>query len=244
MSLGWFPPQPNTKSAPAADAPLAAFVPWGSLASAASMAIGFAAGWQVWLLAAVGILPWLPAFAIDVTRVGRRFGPLALLYVLVITQIGHFLEHLAQMTPIHLLGLSGPAARGVVGQLDTEWVHFLWNSWVILAALVLVARFPRNPWLRFAAIFAVWHEIEHAYLLSVYLTAGHAGHPGLLAAGGVLGGGLPLARPDLHFLYNLIETVPLAVAFVVEARRSIGADRRAAESLTGQPATIAPTITP
>ena len=31
---------------------------------------------------------------------------------------------------------------------------------------------------------------------------------------GLIGGGLPLTRPDLHFLYNLVETAPLVVAFL------------------------------
>lgn len=47
-----------------------------------------------------------------------------------------------------------------------------------------------------------------------YLATGVPGTPGLLSKGGLIGGGLPLTRPDLHFLYNLIETVPLTIAFV------------------------------
>ena len=47
-----------------------------------------------------------------------------------------------------------------------------------------------------------------------YLSTGLAGTPGLLAAGGSLAGGLPVSRPDLHFLYNLAETTPLILAFL------------------------------
>ena len=31
-------------------------------------------------------------------------------------------------------------------------------------------------------------------------------------------GGLPITRPDLHFFYNLIGTVPLVTAFLVQAQ--------------------------
>jgi hypothetical protein len=191
-------------------------------ASFAAVLVGSLRGWPAWVLAVAGILPWLPAFAADAAWLGRRSVGLALLYVLAVSQGGHLLEHVAQMVQIHLMGLSGPQARGVVGQLDVEWVHFAWNTWVVAAAAVLFWRFPRNRWLIALAVAAVLHESEHVYLMLVYLSTGAAGTPGLLAAGGAVGGGLPLTRPDLHFLYNLVETVPLFVALGIELRRTLG----------------------
>jgi hypothetical protein len=85
---------------------------------------------------------------------------------------------------------------------------------------MLLRRFPRNGWLWLAAILASWHQLEHTYMIAIYLTSGQAGTPGLLAQGGLIAGGLPLKRPDLHFLYNLLETIPLLVAFVVQVRRT------------------------
>jgi hypothetical protein len=52
------------------------------------------------------------------------------------------------------------------------------------------------------------------------MQTGTAGLPGLLAQGGAIAGGLPLARPDLHFLYNLIETVPLLLGFFAQVQRT------------------------
>ena len=83
---------------------------------------------------------------------------------------------------------------------------------------MLASRFRDNPWLWFTVLFASWHEMEHAYIVLIYLRTGVAGTPGLLSHGGLIIGGLPLARPDLHFLYNLIETVPLGVAFIQQVR--------------------------
>ncbi len=145
---------------------------------------------------------------------------LALYYVLAVTQLAHLGEHVAQMYQLHVLGLAGRHAHGIFGALDIEWVHFAWNAWVAIAAVLLLARFPQDRWLWLVLALAVWHGIEHAYIMSVYLSSGVAGTPGLIARGGVIGGGLPLARPDLHFLYNLVETVPLVIGFASQLRRS------------------------
>ncbi|MDQ6674969.1 MAG: hypothetical protein M3069_30245 [Chloroflexota bacterium] len=141
---------------------------------------------------------------------------MALFYALVVTQTGHFLEHVAQMIQIHLFGLQGAAARGIFGSLDIEWVHFVWNTWVLIAVLVLLHPYGSNGWLRLTVLLTGWHELEHAYIFSVYLQMGISGTPGLLSSGGLIGGGLPLSRPDLHFLYNLAETVPLLLGFMLQ----------------------------
>ena len=120
-----------------------------------------------------------------------------------------------------MLELTGADARGILGTLDIEWVHFVWNTWVLLAMLVLVWRFRWNRWLWLTALLSGWHEIEHIYIfLFVYLPTGISGTPGLLAQGGAIAGGLPIPRPDLHFLYNLVETIPLVLAFLHQVRRT------------------------
>lgn len=184
-----------------------------ALASYGGQVLAGVAGWPLWAIVLATVLPWALVFSLEISWTYRHFHWLALFYVLVITQGGHFLEHLTQMVQIHVLDLSGPEARGVFGQLDLEWVHFGWNTWVLLATVVLLFRYRQNAWLWATLVFAGWHEIEHAYMLSRYLATGQQGHPGLLAMGGVIGDGLPLKRPDLHFLYNLIETIPMVVAF-------------------------------
>jgi hypothetical protein len=56
--------------------------------------------------------------------------------------------------------------------------------------------------------------------MSTYLRTGVVGSPGLLSAGGLIAGGLPLARPDLHFLYNVAETLPLLFGWKVELEKA------------------------
>ena len=184
-----------------------------ALASYGGQVLAGVAGWPLWGIVLATVLPWALVLTLEINWTYRHFHWLALFYVLVVTQGGHFLEHLTQIVQIHVLDLSGPEARGVFGQLDIEWVHFGWNTWVLLATVVLLFRYRRNAWLWATLVLAGWHETEHAYMLSQYLATGRQGHPGLLAMGGVVGDGLPLKRPDLHFLYNLVETIPMVVAF-------------------------------
>jgi hypothetical protein len=188
------------------------------LVSLGGLSFALLQGWPLWAVGIATVLPWLAMFTVDVARVMRAYQWLALFYVLVVTQTGHFLEHVAQMIQVHVLALTGPDARGIFGTLDIEWVHFVWNTWVLIAVAVLLFRYPANRWLWVTAIFSTWHAIEHAYIFSVYLSTGISGTPGLLAQGGALRGGLPLTRPDLHCFYNLIETVPLITPFVVQAQ--------------------------
>lgn len=140
--------------------------------------------------------PWMAAFTL-----------------LVLAQTGHFLEHVAQMIQLHAWDLSGADARGIVGQLDIEWVHFVWNALVVglLGALLLHGR--SNRWLVVACLVAAWHLIEHDVIMMSFLATGIPGSPGLLASGGSVGGGLPLSRPDLHFLYNAVELAAIGFAY-------------------------------
>lgn len=145
---------------------------------------------------------------------------LAFLGFLALSQTAHLFEHVAQVVQIHVLHLSGANAQGIVGQLNIEWVHFIWNSFVLVALLVLLPHFRTNPWLLAVTPLAAWHLVEHSVMIATYIQTGVAGSPGLLSSGGLILGGLPIARPDLHFLYNFVETIPLLVAWSVELRRA------------------------
>ncbi len=190
------------------------------LATIAGLFFAVLQNWPLWGFGFAVVLPWLPILTLEMAWAYRHYDRLALFYILVLSQVGHFLEHVAQIVQIHLLGLSGLNARGVFGTLDIEWVHFIFNSWVIIAIPILLAWFRRNPWLWATFVIAAWHEIEHVAIMAVYLSTGKAGSPGLLSRGGLIGGGLPVSRPDLHFLYNLVETIPLVIALGYQIVRS------------------------
>jgi ABC-type branched-subunit amino acid transport system permease subunit len=143
-----------------------------------------------------------------------------LFLILTVTQIGHLAEHVAQMTQRHVLGLPCHLARGVVSQLDIEWVHFLWNAWVLIGVMLLLPAFRRNGWLWATAVVAAWHTVEHVAIMAQFLTTGTEGGPGLLSRGGLIMGGVDLKRMDLHFVYNLLGTAPLLVAFAIQLREA------------------------
>lgn len=194
-----------------------------AVASIGGLLLANVNGWPLWGHGLMLVLVWGPIFAIETAWTHRHYGWFALFYVLALTQLGHFVEHLVQMVQLHLLHRRGAGASGVFGQLDIEWVHLGFNTWVLLAVVLLLTRFRRNRWLWITAVIATWHQIEHGYIISVYLRTGVEGAPGLLAEGGVIGGGIGLRRPDLHFLYNVAETVPLLLAFGWQVRHTYNA---------------------
>jgi hypothetical protein len=191
-----------------------------ALASVGAAVFALATSWPLWAVVSAALVPWAPVFWSETAWTKRQYGWLALFYVLAITQTGHLLEHAVQMLQIHVLHEPPPLSKGVFGQLDIEWVHFVWNTWVLVALAMLAAKYRDNRWLLGTLLFALWHEAEHISMIISYVSTGVAGSPGLLAQGGKIGGGLPIKRPDLHFIYNLVETVPLLVGFDIARRAS------------------------
>lgn len=173
----------------------------------------------------MGSLRWLPVNAVwarDAARWATGTPAIAAFSFLLLVQTAHLGEHVAQMVEIHLLGLTGAEARGIIGQLDIEWVHFLWNLGIAAALAGLLVRLGPNPWLVLATVFASWHLVEHDVIMRSFLATGIAGSPGLLASGGLIAGGLPLSRPDLHFVYNLVETIAIAIAYRASNLAALG----------------------
>ncbi len=201
----------------------------GTFVVSAILVASFLIGVQVWQIGVLVLLAWCPLVAYVTTIIYRLYGTgPALLLLLLLGQTAHFFEHLAQMVEIHVMGLSGPAASGIIGQLNNEWVHLIWNSWVLLFCFFLFYWFRKNPWLYVLFVFGIWHEIEHLYIISVYIRTGIPGTPGLIAKGGLIGGGLPILRPDLHFLYAVFEEALLILAYATEIRRFNARQRVAA----------------
>lgn len=181
-------------------------------------------GMDLWKVALLILLAWLPIFAIKTKEVYRQYRWLAFFFVLLIAQSVHFTEHIAQMIQIHLMGLSGTQAHGIIGMLDLEWVHFLFDAcWVSMCVYILLVVYGKsNRWLWILAGFVTWHALEHIVIISVYLRTGIMGSPGLLAQGGAIAGGLPIGRPDLHFLYNLLEESLILIAYAYQLKQVSG----------------------
>ena len=190
-----------------------------SLISLSLLAIHFI-GMDLWKVALLILLAWLPIFVVKTREIYQQYVWLAFFFVLLVAQSVHFTEHIAQMIQIHLLGLSGMQAHGILGMLDLEWVHFIFDAiWVPICVYILLFVYRKsNPWLWLLGVIVTWHAIEHVAIMSFYLRTGIVGSPGLLAHGGVIGGGLPLIRPDLHFLYNLFEETLILIAYAYQVK--------------------------
>jgi hypothetical protein len=178
-------------------------------------------GMDLWKVALLILLAWLPIFVLKTKEIYRHYHWLAFFFVLLIAQSVHFAEHIAQMIQIHLLGLSGMQAHGIIGMLDLEWVHFIFDAgWVPVCVYTLLLVYRKsNPWLWILAVIVTWHALEHFTIMSFYLRTGIEGSPGLLAHGGAIAGGLPLSRPDLHFLYNLVEETLILIAYTYQLKQ-------------------------
>ena len=149
----------------------------------------------------------------------RRGWPRVVLEVLLVVQVLHLGEHVAQMVQLYVLGWSPPTARGLVSTFDVEKIHFVWNA-VVLATLVwLRARGVRSAWLTTTMAWAVLHTSEHGFLLARALASGMEGAPGILGAGGWLArqgwnvvGLTTWSRAGVHLAWNSVEVGLLAVA--------------------------------
>jgi hypothetical protein len=199
-------------------------VRWAQIAAALSLAtmpftIGFGAPlWGIWLAI---LAPWAPLVVLESKYKFAYNAVFAAFGLMVILQILHMVEHSTQIAQLAIFGGTLAKSHGVIGQLDFETVHLVADTglWLSLGFMAIIYR-GRNAWLWVAFVAASLHEIEHLYLMwlyvaehTVYLSGGAAGimgHYGLI--------GSPLDRPYLHYTYNFIVFVPLLIAFWDEAR--------------------------
>ncbi len=226
-----------------------------ALASYSLQLTGSLLHWQLWFIALATIIPWIPLFSMKMIWSSRHYGYIALFLVFVTAQAGHFMEHLIQIIQFTIYGQptypkcmgwswngpSCPDARGLFSDLDRESVHFGWESFIVVAGVILWVKFPRNPWMPWMFLAAFIHEIEHIFLFSVrYLF--DVGYPaqgqvfgltvkklesGILAKDGVLGSLTGLNgfvnsilpnRLNLHFFYNAIVLGVMVLAFSYQLR--------------------------
>ncbi len=146
----------------------------------------------------------------------------------------HFPEHVAQFLQRFYLGAP---ANGILGQLNVEWVHVIFNWGLLLLMIPVVIgcgffasgnawkRYNRVAWAAMLASFwiQVWHAFEHyAKLAQYYRNLAQAppvvppdgpNAPGLVGQWLLTQWGVS-AVVLLHFVVNLAVLLPLVYAFV------------------------------
>lgn len=133
-----------------------------------------------------------------------REGPLAGTWLfgwVFLSQLAHLIEHIAKQ--LSGSGLLGPS-------FDSEFSHLVFNGIIAIASLLLVAVYPRNPWVYPLALLAGFHGIEHVYIFEQFTRTGLSDGPGLLGRGGAIGL-IPIERLDLHNVYNGMELILIAL---------------------------------
>ncbi len=122
---------------------------------------------------------------------GPTRGLVVLVFVVLIIQLMHFPEHIAQVTQQFILAIR--PAHGLIGTFDLEPVHFIYNGALLIGfvALFFVGEFYRKdgwPWSKpklayiFTGlmVFQGYHVIEHVAKISQFLQTGLQGTPGIL----------------------------------------------------------------
>jgi hypothetical protein len=138
------------------------------------------------------------------------------------------MEHIAQIVEVDVVGLPRSQSRGIIGNLDAEYVHFFFDTFLTIGVIILLFKFRKNIALWVTLGVALWHTAEHWYITYYYTfdyrnydpnqPGGRHADFGLLARGGLLWPTSPFPRIELHFIYNLLFTVPLVWAFVLVIR--------------------------
>ena len=202
--------------------------------------------WPPWAIVSAAIIPWIPLFFVEGARKYRHYGLYAVFGAITLLQIGHLGEHSVQVAQVFMTDGELSRSHGVFGQLDFETVHFTWDTIVWLGLGALLARFGgENKWLWLSFAASSLHEIEHIYLFVIYRADPafymNGGLAGIMGFGGVVGS--PLARPYLHFGYNVLVIVPLVVAFWAQTVRVYRGERDS-PGTAFEPAMVQTAMTP
>ena len=154
-----------------------------------------AQGAPVWLYIVVAVAPWVPTLVLELIWTYRHYRWLAVFCLLIVTQSVYLLEQVARMVQIHVLGRAPLEAPGIFSALGIEQIQFLWTSWAAVGMVLLVSRFPRNPWLWLTLVIAAWDA----------------------------GGRAILGLADLQFVDSVIEIAALNLAFARQLGRTYNA---------------------
>jgi hypothetical protein len=197
-------------------------------ASWAGMTASIILGYPLWVTGVITFLPWAPVLFTESLWKYRHYKWFSLYGIMIVTQTLHFIEHIAQIVEVDVIGLPRSQSRGIIGNLDAEYVHFFFDTSLLIGVIILLFKFRKSIPLWVALVVAIWHTAEHWYITYYYTfdranynplpAPGLHAHEGLLGAGGLLWPSSPFLRIELHFFYNLLFTVPLVWGFILMVR--------------------------
>ena len=140
----------------------------------------------LWLYVVAAVAPWIPILVLELIWTYRHYRWLAVFCLLIVTQSAYLLEQVARIVQVHVLNTNAP---GIFGALDVDRVHLVWTSWAVLGVLLLVTRFPRNPWLWVTLALVSWDAVQRRFMP---------------------------AQVDFEFAYSVVEIAALNFAFALQ----------------------------
>ncbi len=185
-------------------------------------AICYLQGVGPYIAFALAMIPWIAIVFLELDWTYHHFGWFSLFMLMGFVQCVHYSEHCIEVIQNHFFGVSAAEATAIFTQFNVEGVHFGGDTFLTIGTILLLWKFPRNPWLWVAVVPQIAHQAEHTFLFFNYIFEGtKAGGPGLLISpGGAIGGGIGLNRPDTHFIYNTLYTIPFVTAFFWQLKRT------------------------
>jgi hypothetical protein len=200
-----------------------------AFASYLIVALAWLGGAEIWLAFGLALIPWIPIAFVEIEWTYKHYGWFVIFFAMAIVQSIHYSEHCIEVIQVHFFNTPVPQAQAIFSKLNIEGVHFVGDSLLSLGTMALIWKFPRNPWLWIAAPFQIFHEAEHVFLFFEHVAWGYPqGGPGLFAfkpaamgnpqLNGALGS--LLNRPDLHWIYNTLFTIPFVIALVYQLKRT------------------------
>lgn len=204
------------------------YILWAAFVSYLVVAVSYLQDVPVQWAFFLGFIPWVFIVFFEIEWSYKHFGWFAIFAAMAFVQLVHYSEHCIEVIQVHIFGDPVSQATAVFTKINTEGVHFAGDTFLTVGTLVLITKFPRNPWLWIAVPFQIFHQAEHTFLMFNYVFEGaRQGGPGLLASPhGAIDvpwynmGGAGLNRPDLHWIYNTLYTVPFSLALVWQLKRT------------------------
>ena len=174
-----------------------------------------------WLAFGLALIPWGIIMFVETEWIYKHFKWMALFFAMALIQTIHYSEHCIEVIQYHLFHNPLKDSLAIFSKLNVEYVHFVGDSFLTVGTLLLLWKFPRNPWLWVAIPFQLAHQFEHNFLWPTYQFFGAPpGGPGVLGKGGLAGpDGVGLLRVDLHWVYNTLYTIPFVLALIWQAKR-------------------------
>ena len=185
------------------------------------LAVGYLQGTTIWVAFGLALFPWVLMVFVEVEWTYKHFGWFALFAFMAFVQLIHYSEHCIEVVQYHIFNDPLKESTAIFSKFNIEGVHLAGDSFLTIGTILLLRKFPRNPWLWVAIPFQLLHQMEHTFLGWEHWIAGAPqGSAGLLGKGGAFFGGTPLTRVDLHWIYNTLYTIPFVLSLIWQLRRT------------------------